>query len=223
MRILLVEDDAAALKTLRQGLALSFPTFTIETAASAEDAEAKVAEGYVPQLVITDVRLPGRSGVDLLARLGQQYPELQFILTSGYSAPQLPSQAPANRMLRFLAKPFELGQLVAAVQDVFMRDQFSETHQTITFLDILQVLNMAQRTGLVQLLRDGEPAGEIYLVGGEVHHAAGGELAGEEAFLRLCQTPDTAFRVRSGVRPEERTIHRSLGNLLIDVMSTEEA
>jgi hypothetical protein len=160
--------------------------------------------------------------VDLLVGLQQRFPDVQFILTSGYAPPELPRQAEGDKVLRILAKPFELSQLVAAVQDVFLSDQFSGSHQSITFIDILQVLNMARRTALVELLRGAETIGELYMVDGELRHAACGALAGEAAFFELCAAPETAFRVRSGARPPRQTVDRSFGTLVIDVMSDEE-
>lgn len=222
MNILLVEDDPAALKTFSQALALSFPTFTVEKVTSAEEAEALIDQGFEPALVITDVRLPGRSGLELLFRLQERSPKVRFILISGYAPPELGRYAEGDRVLRFLAKPFELSQLVSEVQNAFMNDQFSGSHQAITFIDILQVLNMSQRTALVELVDGERTAGEIYLVRGEVHHAAAGALEGEDAFRKLCAAPDRHFRVRSNQTPPKRTVERSFGTLLIDVMSDEE-
>lgn len=222
MNILLVEDDPDALEMLRHGLSLSFPTFTIETATSAEHAEQRIVEGFGPNLVITDVRLPGRSGVDLLVSLQNRFPKLSFILTSGYNSPELPQTADGGRVLRFLAKPFDLSQLVSEVQAAFMRDEFSDSHRAINFIDILQVLNMSRRTALVELDQGGETAGQIYLVGGEVHHAACGDLVGEAAFHKLCETPSLQFQIRRHQQPPKRSVERSLGTLLIDVLSEEE-
>lgn len=215
MNILLVEDEPAALELLRKGLELSFPTFTIQTATSAEHAEEHIAGGFVPNLVITDVRLPRRSGVDLLVSLQTQFPNLSFILTSGYTSPKLPQQA-GDRVLRFLAKPFELSQLVSEVQAAFVRDEFSSSHRAINFIDILQVLNMSRRTALVELKRDGETVGTIYLVGGEVHHATCGDLEGEAAFNKLCETPDLNFKVRQRQEPPKRSLDSTFGSLLIN-------
>ena len=212
MNILLVEDDPDILETLAKGLALSFPTFRIATAGSAEDAELEIARGFVPKLVIIDIRLPGKSGVELLLELHDELPETRFILTSAYSPP----------VLRFRAKPFELSRLVAEVQGAYMSDQFSGSYRAITFIDILQVLNMARRTALVQLHRGEQAIGEIYLVVGQVHHAVSGTLEGAEAFRALCAEPTVAFRVRSEVRPPRRTIDEPFDLLLIDVMGDEE-
>lgn len=222
MNILLVEDDPSALETFSQALALSFPTFTVEKVTSAEEAEARIDEGFEPALVITDVRLPGRSGLDLLFRLQERSANVRFILISGYTPPELGRYAEGDRVLRYLAKPFEMSQLVSEVQNAFMHDQFSGSHSAINFIDILQVLNMSQRTALVELVDGERTVGEIYLVRGEVHHAATGDLEGEDAFRELCASADRSFRVRSGQTSEKRTVERSFGTLLIDVMSEEE-
>ncbi len=222
MKILLIDDDPDLLRMLEDGLKLSFPTFTIESAASAEDAEQRLAEGYVPELVITDVRMPGKSGVELMLDLRQSLPDVQFILTSGYAPPELPGPA-GEQVLRFLQKPFELAQLFSEVQTAYMRDQSSTSHRAITFVDVLQVLNMARRTGLVQLLRDGRQLGDIYLKKGEVHHSATGELDGLDALRALCAESDVTFRVRSGQEPPRRTIDIDFAVLMLDVIGDGDA
>lgn len=222
MNILLVEDDPNILETLRKGLSLAFPTFTVETAGSAEDAERQVAGGFMPKLVITDVRLPGKSGVELLLDLEQQLADVSFILTSGYEPPKLPRQADEERILSFLPKPFELSQLVSQVQAAYLRDQFSGSHRSISFIDILQVLNMARRTALLELLEAERVVGEIYVASGEVLHATAGDAQGDAAFRRLCLRPATPFRVRSGVRPPRRTIEQPFDVLLLEAMGDGE-
>ena len=219
MNILLVEDDPDTLETLRKGLALSFPTFTIATAHSAEDAEETVDGGFVPEIVITDVRLPGKSGVELLLDLERRLADVRFILTSGYDPPELAGQADDERVLRFLPKPFELAQLVAEVQGAYVRDQFSGTHRSITFIDILQMLNMARRTAVVEIVEGGRPIGEIYIAGGEVRHAECGPREGADAFHELCARPETSFRMRADVEPPRRTIALPFDVLLLAAMS----
>lgn len=232
MNILLVEDDPNILETLRKGLSLSFPTFTVETAGSAEAAERRVEEGFTPRLVIADVRLPGKSGVDLLLALERRLADVSFILTSGYEPPELPGQAAEERLLSFLPKPFELSRLVSEVQAAYLRDQFSGAHRSISFIDILQVLNMARRTALVELFDGDRTVGGIYVASGEILHAEHADAEhgdaehadaeGGAAFRALCARPGTAFRVRSGVRPPRRTIEQPFDVLLLEVMSDGE-
>lgn len=222
MNVLLVEDEPALLDTLIQGLELSFPTFKIEGVRSAEEGEALIAGGFEPRLIISDVRLPGKTGIDLLLALQDELKETQFILISGYGPPSGLSQINHEQVLRFLPKPFELPTLVSEVQSIFVRDQFSGNHARITFVDILQMLNMAKRTARVEITyKESGDEGEIFMVEGEPHDARLGDIAGEEAFLALCGRPDGAFKVQSDRRSSQHTIQRPFGFLLMDALGDE--
>ena len=65
-RVLVVDDEPG----MRAGLGevLRRDGFEVDGAASAEDALARLGAG-IPDLLVTDLRLPGRSGVDLLREL----------------------------------------------------------------------------------------------------------------------------------------------------------
>lgn len=223
MKVLLVEDEPTLRDALQRGLTLSFPTFEIEAVESAEAAEEKIAGDFVPRLLICDVRLPGRSGVDLVLDLQDRLAETQFIVMSGYAAPETLEQIRPQRMLRFLAKPFELGVLVREVQSAFVKDQFSGTHRRISFLDVLQMLNLAGRTARLGIRgADGDEVGSIYVVDGEVHHAECGGVEGVAAFRALCIDAEAFFRVKSNVRPDRRTVDQPIGLLLMDVLGEED-
>lgn len=223
MKVLLVEDDPALRKTLKNGLTLSFPTFEIEAVADAEEAEEKIAGDFLPRLMICDVRLPGKTGLDLVLDLQDRLAETQFILMSGYAAPDALEQVRPQRMLRFLAKPFELGVLVREVQSAFVKDQFSGTHRRISFLDVLQMLNLAGRTARLGIRGEaGAEVGAIYVVDGEVHHAECGGVEGITAFRALCVDAEAFFRVKSNVHPDRRTVNQPIGLLLMDVLGEED-
>lgn len=219
MRLLILEDDPDLLRTLLEGLRISFPTFEIEAVGSAEDAEAVLDRGYEPGLIVCDVRLPGKDGVEFLLDAQSRLPMARFILVSGYEPPESAKRVDPRRMLRFLPKPFELAELAKEVQSAYMKDQFSGRHKRISFLDILQVLNMAGRTSRISLtLEEGGVTGHIYVVNGEVHHATLGKFEGVEAFETLCVYPDAVFTVKAGELPPRRTIHENLGHLLLQSM-----
>ena len=84
-RVLVIEDEPIVAKTL----AIVFAKAGYETRAveSAEAAlELLTTEGWVPQLAIIDVHLPGMNGIDLAIKLKAQYPEVWVSLFSGRAA-----------------------------------------------------------------------------------------------------------------------------------------
>jgi DNA-binding response OmpR family regulator len=109
--ILVVEDQEAVLKMVTRHLKRH--NYTIIQARSAEEAWALYEQASESiDLVLTDIILPGLSGVDLCRKIGRGGPRL--LLMSGYTeqAPELDEET-----LPLLAKPFILAELLHKVQE----------------------------------------------------------------------------------------------------------
>ena len=108
-RVLLVEDD----KAVREGIAELVEMIGYEVIAVASGEEAIAIElEPIPDLLLSDITLPGIAGSVLGERLRQRWPSLQVVLMSGYLAETLRADA-ATRGWHFLQKPFELTDLAA--------------------------------------------------------------------------------------------------------------
>ena len=105
--ILLVDDEAELREIIAEGLEMS--GYGVLQAGTAEDALQLALGRPGLLLAVSDVRLPGMSGVDLAERLAEPDILLRTILISGYFVPQ-----PIN--CRLLSKPFTLRQLESAIQ-----------------------------------------------------------------------------------------------------------
>jgi signal transduction histidine kinase/CheY-like chemotaxis protein len=104
--VLLVDDDALARSSTAD--MLLDEGYKVIEAVSAEQATKLIADGLVPDLLVTDHIMPGASGTDLAYRLRAQFPKLPIVIISGYTevefvAPDLPR----------LAKPFRQAELTA--------------------------------------------------------------------------------------------------------------
>lgn len=113
MATVLVVDDQASIREL---LRLVLLRLGHDVITAADGAEALVvAREHRPALVVSDVAMPGRSGLDLLQDLLAE-PRLRdtpVVLTSAGSDPDL-ADAPA---FRFVPKPFRLEELEQAIAD----------------------------------------------------------------------------------------------------------
>ena len=109
--ILLVDDDSAVLKSL--GRVLASEGWQVVSAASGEEA-LETLTNLKPDLMITDLRMAGVSGWDLLFHENIQRPSLPiFVMTA------LPPSAVAGANLiaaEFFQKPLDPGELVAAIR-----------------------------------------------------------------------------------------------------------
>lgn len=107
LRVLLVDDQPMVLL----GTEAALRTFGHEVvvAADAEAALAALADGRF-DVLLTDISLPGRSGVELAELALAADPDLRVILSSGHDAAPVPPESPLAS-LEFLAKPYSLAQV----------------------------------------------------------------------------------------------------------------
>ena len=116
-RSVLVVDDDPRIRTSLVS-ALQGGEMTIRAADSAESALAALGEEPT-EVVLTDVKMPGMSGLDLLRMLKDRSPDLDVILMTAYD--DLPTVAEAMRegAADFLVKPLDLHQLRSVLDRIF--------------------------------------------------------------------------------------------------------
>lgn len=108
-RILLVEDERKLLRMLTEVFAEE--GHTVQGFRQVEDAEAVLEAGRF-DLVVTDVRLPRRSGIELLVRAGEVDPDLPVIVISAYATRSGAREAMRLGAYDYVVKPFSLHKLV---------------------------------------------------------------------------------------------------------------
>ena len=123
--VYVIDDDEAARQSLE--FLLRAHTFNVETFDSAT-AFLQVAPGLKSGCVITDVRMPGISGMELLRRLGELKVPLPVIVITGHGDVPLAVEAMKFGAVDFLEKPFDDNILLAAVRSALQR-QHGDTLQ----------------------------------------------------------------------------------------------
>jgi two-component system C4-dicarboxylate transport response regulator DctD len=110
--VLIVDDEDMVRTALEQWLRLS--GFTTTTAANATEALALIDDRH-PHVVLTDVRMPGLSGLDLLAALGQHSLPIEVILITGHGDVPMAVEAMRAGAFDFLQKPYVPDQLIRTI------------------------------------------------------------------------------------------------------------
>ena len=84
--------------------------------ASANEALASLDAGEVPQVLVSDIRMPGQSGLDLLRHVKAHLPDLPVIIMTAYSDLDSAVSAFQGGAFEYLPKPFDVDQAVALVR-----------------------------------------------------------------------------------------------------------
>lgn len=115
--ILFVEDDPMVHKNT--SLQLAALGYTAVAADNAAKALALVENGCVPDLLFTDVMMPGgMNGCELASKLRERWPSLRVLYTSGYSGGALTVDGKAVPAKYVLGKPYRRNALAAKLREV---------------------------------------------------------------------------------------------------------
>jgi two-component system, response regulator RegA len=119
-RTLLVVDDDA---TFRGRLVRAFGArgFEVSGAGTYEDALA-IAEQEPPELAVVDLRLPTRSGIDVIRGLKEIEPSTVAIVLTGYGSIATAVEAMKSGALTYLTKPVDADQILAAFESSGLPD-----------------------------------------------------------------------------------------------------
>ena len=121
-RVLLVDDQRQVTRMLRTSLELSGRAYDIVDVRSAEEALGEMDRGPV-DLVVTDLRLPEMSGLELIARIRQTHPGMRAILVTGQPTRQVEAQARALGVVAFIPKPVSTTLFLKAVDRALTEEE----------------------------------------------------------------------------------------------------
>jgi two-component system, NtrC family, C4-dicarboxylate transport response regulator DctD len=120
-RVLLVDDDAQITRSLGQWLELS--EFSVRVAHSVTEADAAFEESPAFDVVISDVRMPGRDGIDFLRALRKRDPAMPVVMLSGHADVPMAVEALKAGAFDFLTKPADPERLVAILRNAVAQNR----------------------------------------------------------------------------------------------------
>ncbi len=109
----IIDDDRSIRWVLEKTLARSDINFTSFT--SADEALAALLHD-TPQVVISDIRMPGSSGLDFLQKIRERIPSLPVIIMTAYSDLESAVSALQGGAFEYLPKPFDVDQAVILIR-----------------------------------------------------------------------------------------------------------
>lgn len=127
--VLIVDDEEGIRDSLRRAIARAFPRVEVLTAASGADALAFLEAGPI-DLVVSDYKMPGMTGVDLLARIRAAAPKVRSILVTAHADLDVLQRATNEaHASRFLPKPFKLEEAMRMIGALLDERRASEARE----------------------------------------------------------------------------------------------
>jgi DNA-binding NtrC family response regulator len=122
-KVLVIDDDAS----LRRVMEMQLEEIGCDVLAAASGKEALgVLEEVTPDLVITDLRIPGMSGMDILKSLRKDHPELTVIMVTAYGTVRTAVEAMKAGAYDYLTKPIDYDELTLVVNRALEHQQLLE-------------------------------------------------------------------------------------------------
>jgi DNA-binding response OmpR family regulator len=219
--IVLVDDEQDLLESLTRILQREFPHVSIR--GTIQPLEAKQwLEQERPTLLITDVRMPEISGLELLSLVSEQWGVVPTIIMTAFASQEL-DEALKLGTFHYLPKPFRNQEFLRLVRRVLEENKenepasgFAGTVAVSMLADVVQLHSLAGSTGVLEV-STAKQKGQIFFAKGRIVHAEDGQVEGREAFNHILAWKSGRFAfLRQRVHKE--TIHVPSSELLIDAL-----
>jgi DNA-binding NtrC family response regulator len=127
-RILVVDDEV----NIREAMAalLSAEGYAVDTAASVEQAVAALGADFF-QVVISDMRMDGESGMDLLRWLRENCPESEMILLTAYGSVENAVEAMKSGAYDYLSKPVDRQRLLLLIEKALEKQRLAMENRSL--------------------------------------------------------------------------------------------
>ncbi|MGI9625903.1 MAG: sigma-54-dependent transcriptional regulator [Longimicrobiales bacterium] len=123
-KILVVDDDGGHRQVVQDKL--SYIGYEVAGAESAEDALGQI-QRFGPSVIVSDLKMPGMSGIELLERVKKTEPDIDVIMVTGHEDMTSVVDAMKAGAFDYLTKPVELGRLADLVRRCLEEQELNRT------------------------------------------------------------------------------------------------
>ena len=229
VQVLIVDDNPLVRDLMCQGME---PHCTVIASADGADALLKAIDSP-PDLIISDFRMPGLDGRQLYEKLrgrdNTRNIPFVFVASRGDIEEKL-RPAVGSGVEDFVPKPFFVSDLVRQTKKIIDRLHLEKMQkraarpgviqgrlEEMSVTELMQSLEMGQKTCRLRLRRGGEQA-ELYFSAGQCRHAQMGGTEGDTVVYQVIGWLDGEFEIEFGAASPRETITLSTTGLLMEAM-----
>ena len=226
IQVLLVDDNPIICELLLESLS---SLASVQVFGSAGEALRR-AEKQTPDLIISDYRMPGLSGLELLARLRISFPQVAVIILASRADITGPLAGSSPLVEEFIEKPFFVEEAVTRIKRVLDRVSLSKatreaadstsvrgTLTQMSVVDLLQTLDIGRKTCRLVVTHQGQRC-EMQFHDGQLVHGTLGNLIGEAAVYSVVAWTEGVFLIDFERAECPRTITHSTQSVLLEAL-----
>lgn len=224
-QILIVDDDTALLQALPRMISLRIVGVGVDTSESAQAALEQIQE-HDYDVIVSDIKMPGMDGLELLAKIQELRPDTPTLLITGHGEHNLAIRALRGGAYDYIQKPIDRDDFVASLHRAIQTRQLRRQVKDLLLALELHALSLErlvqQRTG--ELIKANDTKDKfLSMASNELKTPLNGLKSMVQLLQRQIERPDMAEVVGIGLVDIERSIGRmeTLVEDLLDVSSLE--
>ncbi len=201
-RILIVDDE----DDIRRSLAgiLGDEGFETATAEDGERAIARIEEEGPPDLVLLDIAMPGRDGVEILVELVERWPDMPVVMMSGHGTIETAVRTTREGAYDFVEKPLSIDKLLLTIGHAVERAGLERENRELRARALRASEILGESEAILKLKQQIEvaaPSNGWVLVTGE--NGTGKELVARQIHLQSQRSGGPFVEVNCAAIPEE--------------------
>lgn len=147
--VIVAEDEELLLNNLIQKIHSTNLNFMVTAKAQTGSQALELVKQFNPDVLITDIKMPVMTGIELIEQVHQQYPSVRTVIISGFSDFEYAKKAITYRVEAYLLKPIDTDELSEALlkiktqlelEQAAYNNIFNETMSSNTPQQIAQIL-----------------------------------------------------------------------------------
>ena len=216
-RVLVVDDEDDLTWSISKHLAKDKDKYDLICVNSGKKA-LEVLSQLPINLVVTDIRMPEITGLDLLTQIKEKYPTTKVIIMTAYGSSEVHDEANQRGCLKYIEKPFEIGDLRKFIMEAIEEKKgFQGTISDFQISDLIQMNCLGRMTTALKITKD-DNEGIIYFDMGDIVHAESDGMEGEDAIYEILSWQGGQFSTEKGKTSTKETIIKGWQSLLLEAM-----
>jgi len=221
-KVLIVDDDQAWLRLIQAELEEHTNSFVVIVADSG-DAAIDILKNNNISLVVSDLRMPGMDGFDLLATILKVYPDIPVFIVTAYDKPKTRDVVFKSGAAGYLKKPFSGDELAEEIINTLQKKSEGGNLHNVSLDTFLQLIEMEQQTCTLRVVnKKRDKGGVIFFRDGDIMNARIGDQQGKAAAYEILSWSRVSLAIEHDCVFHDKKIDGDLQAILLDSMRSKD-